>query len=112
MLSLELILQKYVNKIDKAENGEIVLEKVQDNKYDAILMDIDMPIMDGVSTTKIIRSNKSDDSLKNTLIIAVTAHSSDDEIDSYIASGMNYVIPKPIFENDLISSIRKFLPDF
>jgi CheY-like chemotaxis protein/HPt (histidine-containing phosphotransfer) domain-containing protein len=90
---------------DEAENGLIALELLKEKSYDLILMDIQMPELDGVETTKIIRNE-----LKLDLpIIAVTANAFKKDIDLYLSIGMNGYVTKPFEEKDLFTTIAKLL---
>jgi signal transduction histidine kinase/CheY-like chemotaxis protein/ligand-binding sensor domain-containing protein len=79
--------------IDTAENGKVALEKMEANEYDIVLMDIQMPEMDGLEATRRIRQMNS---LKSkTPIMAMTAAASKVEIDRCFTAGMNEYISKP-----------------
>jgi len=90
---------------DEAENGLVAIELLKRHKYDLILMDIQMPELDGVEATKIIR-----DELKLDLpIIAVTANAFKKDIDLYLSIGMNDYVTKPFEEKQLFNTIVKQL---
>jgi PAS domain S-box-containing protein len=95
-------------KVDVAGNGRVALEMIQNNHYDLVLMDIQMPEMDGLEATKIIRS---DPQFKNLPILAMTAHAMTGDRELSIEAGMNDHITKPIDQallfNALIKWIRK-----
>lgn len=88
--------------IDYAENGQVAFEKAKDNKYDVILMDLQMPVMDGITATKKIRQNGI-----NTHIIALTASVSNDTQAEVYSSGMNDYLTKPFNPKDLFEAIKK-----
>ena len=89
-----LTLGKYGFNIDLAENGAEALSMIKDNHYDLILMDIMMPVMDGLETTRIIReSEKNSD--KHTPIIGLTANTLDSDRQRCIANGMDEYLVKP-----------------
>lgn len=88
-------------RIDVAENGEIAVNKVKQNDYDLILMDIQMPIMNGVEATKYIRT-KLNGEKKNTRIIAMTANVLQEDVQHYMDVGMNGYISKPFLAEDLL----------
>ena len=89
-----LTLGKYGFNIDLAENGAKALSMIKDNHYDLILMDIMMPVMDGLETTRIIReSEKNSD--KHTPIIELTANTLDSDRQRCIANGMDEYLVKP-----------------
>lgn len=93
--------------VDLAENGLEAIEKVQQNDYHLILMDIQMPEMDGREATRQIRE-KFDSPKKDIPIIAMTAHALKDEKEKCILLGMNDYISKPFDPNDLYNKIIKY----
>lgn len=96
-------LERWKIIVDVAENGEIALEKYQIGKYDLILMDIQMPIMDGYKATEEIRKIDA-----NIPIIALTASATLDNHDKAFIVGMNDYITKPFNPNELFQKIVKF----
>ncbi len=98
------ILRKKKFKVDIADNGKIVLEKLQAQKYDIILMDLHMPEMDGYESTLNIRKN-TDDRIKNIPIIALTAAATKGEVEKCFAVGMTDFISKPYTPEDLVEKI-------
>jgi PAS domain S-box-containing protein len=95
--------------VDLAENGEIAVRMVRENDYDAILMDMQMPIMDGVEATKVIRSNARFQSLP---IIAMTANAMASDRDLCLNAGMNDHIAKPINPDQLFGVLLRWIrPD-
>lgn len=96
-------------QIDIAGNGQIAVEKVKNNDYDLILMDIQMPVMDGNAAAKIIRQL---DPPKNQIpIIAMTAHAFKEERERCFSNGMNDYVMKPFDSDDLCSKIYKYAVD-
>jgi CheY-like chemotaxis protein len=90
-------------QLEVAENGATAIEKVKMNAYDLVLMDIEMPVMNGYEATNIIRQN-----LKNPVpIIAMTAHALAGDKEKCLQGGMNEYINKPIDEDLLFSMIDK-----
>jgi len=94
--NLEL-MQELINdagmSYDSARNGREALDMVKDTEYDAVLMDIQMPEMDGLTATRLIRE---DSRFKSLPILAMTAHAMKGEYEKSIAAGMNDHITKPI----------------
>jgi len=86
--------------IDLAANGLVGLQKAKKNNYDAILMDIRMPVMDGLTATREIRKFDS-----NTPIIAVSANASEEDVQISLKNGMNAHISKPINKDELYSTL-------
>ncbi len=103
-----LSLKKAVKSVDVANNGKEALDKFGSVKYDIILMDIQMPIMNGIVTTKKIRSiEKSTNS--HTPIIAITANALLGDKEECLAAGMDDYISKPFQIETLISKMEKQL---
>lgn len=101
------ILKMWGCPFDTAENGEVALEKYKNNHFDLILMDIQMPVMDGFETTKVIRQWSNE---KSTVpIIALTANATQRDIDKCISLGMNDCLTKPFTQEDLLKVLDKFL---
>ena len=93
-------------KVDVVENGEEAIYQLKDKKYDLILMDIQMPIMDGLTAAKKIRQSSLYDHLP---IIAMTAHVSDEAKMQSLQAGMNAHLDKPIEKFDLYKILQKHL---
>lgn len=87
------------------DNGLTALEEVKNNSYDVILMDIEMPFMDGVEATKQIRK-LADVSKANIPIIALTANAIKGKREEYLAAGMNDFITKPFSEQQLVEALN------
>ncbi|MCF6359453.1 MAG: ATP-binding protein [Cyclobacteriaceae bacterium] len=101
------ILRKWNCTCDEAVNGEIALELLRKNDYDLILMDVHMPVMDGLEATRIIR--KSFDAPKKDIpIIAFTANAIKGEKEDYLDIGMNDYISKPFIPDELHTLISKY----
>jgi CheY-like chemotaxis protein len=83
--------------VDSAENGEVGYKKYKKNNgYDLILMDCQMPVMDGFESTKLIREYEKENKMNACPIIALTANSSEDDKNQCFEAGMNYFMSKPI----------------
>jgi CheY-like chemotaxis protein len=99
------IFKKWNCKFDIADNGKIAVDKLLQTDYDIILMDMQMPEMDGYEATKYIRNHLP--SPKSTIpIIAVTAHALVGEKEKCLALGMNEYIPKPFNQRFLYEKIK------
>ncbi|MCD4747464.1 MAG: tetratricopeptide repeat protein, partial [Bacteroidales bacterium] len=103
------ILSKEGHKYDVAENGEIGVEKFKKNYYDVVLMDIQMPVMDGIEATKIIRQieKNKNDKAKKTRIIAVTAYVLEEEQQKLFDVGIDKYLYKPYKSAELINMINE-----
>ena len=95
-------------QISLAENGEEALKQLQEQVFDIILMDIQMPIMDGHEASKRIRSEFSEPT-RSIPILAVTAHAFKEEIQKCYENGMNDYISKPFDGDVLIQKIKKLV---
>ena len=101
------LINSYKNnvEVEMADDGKMALLKVKQSKYDIILMDIQMPIMDGYEATRQIRKLKS--SKANIPIIAMTAHVLDGVAEKCNKAGMNDYVSKPINLTILNQIIKK-----
>ncbi len=105
-----LILQKRSCDSILANNGEDALKLVQSGRhFDFILMDIQMPGMDGVETTSKIRQWEAEFGKKRTPIIALTANAMDSQKETYLAAGMDGFHSKPIRPQQLVEEIERAL---
>lgn len=97
-------------QIDIAENGKEAIEKYKTKNYDIILMDVQMPLMNGFETTTFIREiEKTDKKDKTIRIVAMTASLLKTEVDKCYQAGMNDYIPKPYKASELVGTIYKAL---
>ena len=105
------ILREYGLKVDTAENGAVAVEKVSaaaPGSYDLILMDVQMPVMDGYTATRTIRAL--DDPARAKLpILAMTANAFDEDRRNALESGMDGFLSKPIVIGDLVQELHKIL---
>ena len=93
---VKIVLERYNFEIDAAENGRIALNMCKNERYSMVLMDIDMPIMDGITATKRIKEYEDEFSLTNTPIVALTSHDLAGERSEIMASGLDEHMPKPL----------------
>ena len=99
------ILKKYQVIISEAGNGEEAIQYLNNNSCDLVLMDIQMPILDGYQASKIIRQK-----LNLTIpIIALTGSDSKEELQNCFNAGMNDYLFKPINEEQFIQTISKWI---
>jgi len=101
-------LEKLGYKADLAENGLQVLRRLEKKAYDLILMDIQMPEMDGVETTIIIRSRVAEEVRPQ--IVALTAHAMPGDREKYLSLGLDDYISKPIKLEELIRVLKSCKP--
>jgi len=100
------ILEQVGIQVSIASNGEEAIKHVRANKFDAVLMDVQMPIMDGYKATGILRKTYSSSELP---IIAMTANALSGDREKSIESGMNDYISKPIDPKLLLETLEKWL---
>ncbi len=100
------LLSKMGYKIDAVENGRKVLEMLDRKKYDIILMDIQMPVMNGMEATKIICERYPES--ERPKIIAITANAMTGDRERYLNAGMVDYLPKPIKFKDVQSVLIKW----
>jgi signal transduction histidine kinase/DNA-binding response OmpR family regulator len=92
--------------IDLAENGEVAIHMVSKNDYDLVLMDMQMPVMDGVAATKAIRSNPR---FRELPIIAITANAMGADREICRQAGMNDHVSKPIDPDAMFATVMKWI---
>ncbi len=105
------ILKKLGFQVDIVNHGEEALKRLEEKPYDLILMDVQMPIMDGLEATRRIRKSHSLKVKSIIPIIAVTAHAMSNDRNWCIANGMNDYISKPVDARSLSDAIYKWVPD-
>lgn len=101
LVAKELLLSLQA-EVTIADNGEKAIEALEQQVFDVVLMDIQMPIMDGLTATQEIRKKPE---YQNLPIIAMTAHAREEDKQSSLSAGMNLHISKPITANVLLTSI-------
>jgi len=99
------LLKRIGFEVDLAENGVKALEAWKQNRYPIILMDCQMPEMDGYKATEKIREYEREHGLPHTRIIAMTAHAMQGDRELCLASGMDDYLPKPVNIADLQAKV-------
>jgi CheY-like chemotaxis protein len=94
--------------ITSVKNGKQVLDKLEKDDFDLILMDINMPQMDGIECTKAIRS-LSDDKKANIPIIAITGNYKNYTLDDFKQAGLNDYVQKPLDYDHLLATVKKHM---
>ena len=108
-----IILEQYGIAVDHAENGRIGADKVkiaEAGHYSAVLMDIQMPVMNGYEATRAIRSFPGE-YYRTLPIIAMSANAYDEDIRASLDAGMNAHIAKPFQPDDLIKTLYRYMAD-
>ncbi len=102
------MLKKLGHSIDLAQNGFEAINALQTKKYDLVLMDVQMPEMDGITATKKIREMHNE--ISKIPIIAITANAMEGDKENYLRAGMNDYVSKPIHLPSLIEAIQRVCP--
>ena len=100
---MSYILKKYY-QFERAKNGQEAVELAEKNAYDLVLMDIKMPVMDGLEATKAIREKHPD-----LPIVALTANAFDSDRQLAVEAGCNDFLSKPVSSEACIETIKKLL---
>jgi signal transduction histidine kinase/ActR/RegA family two-component response regulator len=110
LVAVELI-KKWMTEpvIELAENGKVALEKIQQVRFDLVLMDVKMPVMDGLEATRRIRNLK-DPYFKSIPIAGLTANVIPQQIEECLQAGMNAFISKPIRQEDFLQKLSELIP--
>ncbi len=103
------VLEGFGFNVDVAENGVIAVEKLKNHPYDLVIMDVQMPQMDGLTATRAIRSTLPPPASR-TPIIAMTAFASKQESDACLEAGMDDFMSKPFIPKTLLTKILKLSP--
>lgn len=102
------ILMTYILKrfyeFERAENGRVAVEKALSGNYDLILMDIKMPVMDGLEATKAIKEKKPE-----LPIIALTANAFDSDRQTALDTGCDDFLTKPVNSAECLATIEKYI---
>ena len=105
---IEAYLKNTPYHMDSAENGEIAVQKFVSGKYDLVLMDMQMPIMDGYTATQKIRQWESECGLRPTPIIALTAHALTEDAQKSLDAGCNAHLTKPVKKAELLEVMNNY----
>lgn len=105
-LPVQKLLEKAGYTVIRAENGQQVLDLLNEQYFDLILMDIQMPVMDGVEATRVIRSQDMGPN-KDIPIIALTAYAMQGDREKFLEAGMNDYLAKPVNMKDLEKALSR-----
>jgi len=99
------VMERLGHSLAIAENGIEAIRKLREQPFDIVLMDIQMPMMDGIQTTRVIRA--CNEPWRNIPIVALTAHAMEGHSDLYLAAGMNGFVSKPFKIDLLVEAIAR-----
>lgn len=105
---INIYLKKSNYQLEVAENGEIGFEKFKSKEFDIVLMDIQMPVMDGYVATKAIRLWEKENSKEATPIIALTANDAATRGQESLDAGCNFHLSKPIKKDILLKMLDEY----
>jgi CheY-like chemotaxis protein len=108
-LPTRVLLEKSGHSVTLAEDGEQVIEILSKNDFDCILMDIQMPVLNGIEATKRIRSSTSLGPKKDIPIIALTAYAMKGDREKFLEAGMNDYLAKPVVIDVLLECLNRVL---
>lgn len=108
VVAIDTLEKHSTAKVVAAENAKLALQLLRENKFDVVLMDIQMPIINGYEATRQIRENFTEP-FNNIPIIALTASTMKSDLDKCLAAGMNGYIAKPFKVAELITGIATVL---
>ena len=109
----QINLQNLGHEVDLAKNGSECVQLLEQGNYDIILMDIQMPEMDGIEATSLIRNIEMKSSNQKPIpIVALTANALTGDREKYLAAGMDDHLAKPFKPNELVEIFEKLIPDF
>ena len=107
--SISYFLREMGHKVEIAENGKEALEKLRQKRYELILMDIQMPVMNGLEATRKIRASDTSHFNSQIPIIALTAYAMKEDVHHILSSGMNAYVSKPLSRDILAQAISSVL---
>ncbi len=96
-------------QLDDAENGEAAIRKFREQRYDLVLMDIQMPVMDGYAATRAIRKLEADAGLPRTPVVALTGSTLDEEVGKSREAGCDAHMAKPVRKARLLEVIGEVI---
>jgi protein-histidine pros-kinase len=107
-LVADRMLQRAGHRVTCAENGQVAVERMAADAFDVVLMDVQMPVMDGYEATGAIRAREAG-TTKHVAIVAMTAHAMSGDRERCLDAGMDGYVTKPITSADLLAEIDRVL---
>lgn len=107
-MALRLMLEKEGHRVSVAENGRLALEALRQATFDLVLMDIQMPEMDGVEATRRIREDRSGAFDPRIPVVAITAYAMVGDREKFLAAGIDDYLAKPVMWQDLRAALVRW----
>jgi len=104
------ILEVHGFAVQTVENGEKAIKKVRQQPFDLILMDCQMPLVDGLEATRQIRKMETEAGRSKTPIVALSGYTVEEAREKCLAAGMDDYLPKPFSASELKKMITKWIP--
>lgn len=105
---ISVFLKALPYRLDLAEHGAAGVEKFQSGQYDLVLMDIQMPVMDGYEAVRLIRQWEETQQRGTTPIIALTGNTREEDVEKTRAAGFTAHMTKPLKKNTLLETIQRY----
>ncbi len=105
---IEAFLKETPYRIDVVEDGAAALRRFHEREYDLVLMDIQMPVLDGIAATRAMRAVEEEQGRRRTPIIAFTAHAMRDDVEECLAAGCDGHLVKPVRKQQLLEEIERY----
>lgn len=106
---LRLLLKPYGLGLEMVETGELAVQRHASGEIDMILMDVNMPVMDGLTAARIIREAERDRTLAPVPIVALTANAMTHQVTGYLAQGIDAHVSKPVRREELAATMARLL---
>jgi len=107
---LQAMLRPGGHSIDVADNGQIAVQQWRERPYDVILMDVQMPVLDGLSATREIRRIEAAEGRRRTPIIAISAHAFETDVQRSLDTGCDAHLSKPVAKSELLAALGRHVP--
>lgn len=105
---MKMLFKRYDYAMSYAENGKQAVEMVIQHSFDLILMDINMPVMNGIDATQLIKDHEKRTGVAHTPIVALTSHDQEGEREAILAQGLDEHLGKPLKLSELEDLLHKY----
>ena len=102
------MLKRAGMKAEEADGGRRALERLRERRFDLVLMDVQMPGMDGLETARAIRAGEAGEAARSVPIVAMTAYASHDDEQACFSAGMDAYLAKPLGLQRFVDTVTKF----